>query len=252
MNAMDQRGGVSYRFSWLGPGRVPASLDLRRCGWMLDDWQPARMGCIGLIDAGDLDSVEWLTALFTYGPEVRRFILVTGVKRAQERAELLKSGFGDAVVDAIDIDELGARAARAVQSGDWLPRTRRIGPLELDLLARDAYGCGQPLNLNPREFALLWRLTDSPNRTVSKQTLLQDVWRIGFVPTTNSIAVHMSRLRRKLGFVGLEGVLEAASASGYCLRISESTVGISSAQPRSRLGTPRTRRHVPGTISAPA
>ena len=94
------------------------------------------------------------------------------------------------------------------------PRTRRVGRLTLDLLAREAFGDGKPLNLNPREFALIWRLADSIDQFVSKQALIYDVWRMGFVPETNSVAVHMSRLRRKLAFVGFAGIIEHPPSGG--------------------------------------
>ena len=148
--------------------------------------------------------------------ERRKHIMVTGVEHAAERTELLQIGFGDALSREVDLEELEARARRVAEASSWLPRHLRIGALELDLLAREALGFNRPLNLNPREFALLWRLAESVGQAVSKQSLVQDVWRMGFVPETNSIAVHMSRLRRKLSFVGLAGVIETSSL-GYRL-----------------------------------
>ncbi|MEJ2408729.1 MAG: response regulator transcription factor [Novosphingobium sp.] len=159
--------------------------------------------------------------LSAYSEETRHYILATSVKRASERAMLLEYGFGDAVSDTITIEELRARASRTAEFTHWLPRQRQFGTLQLDLLAREAYADAKPLNLNPREFGLLWRLADNPNCPVSKQMLIHDVWRMGFVPETNSIAVHMSRLRRKLAIGGLRGVIETASEGGYCLRIPE-------------------------------
>ncbi|WP_255405970.1 winged helix-turn-helix domain-containing protein [Novosphingobium sp. CF614] len=161
----------------------------------------------------------------SHSVEMRRSALVVGVRRAHERAMLLQVGFGDAVTDAVDIEELGARAGRIAELTHWLPRRRDLGGLQLDLLAREAYANGKPLNLNPREFSLLWRLAESPNHAVSKQMLIHDVWRLGFVPETNSIAVHMSRLRRKLTFVGLRGVIETAPEGGYCLRMDDANDG---------------------------
>ncbi|HKR93587.1 winged helix-turn-helix domain-containing protein [Novosphingobium sp.] len=219
MDTSRQRIHGTLRFRWLGSGPVPASLDLRRCGWLLDERQEPGVGCIGVIDAGDLDSVAWMGVLSAWTAEVRRGILVAGVRRPHERARLLDIGFGDALNEGIDIGELSARADRVNAHACLLPRLRDFGPLQLDLLAREAYAFDEPLNLNPREFALLWRLTDSPNQIVSKQALVQDVWRLGFMPQTNSIAVHMSRLRRKLGFAGLRNMLETASQEGYRLRI---------------------------------
>jgi hypothetical protein len=46
---------------------------------------------------------------------------------------------------------------------------------------------------------------------------VQDVLRLGFAPESNSIAVHLSRLRTKLAAGGLEGLIETGSG-GYRLR----------------------------------
>lgn len=78
---------------------------------------------------------------------------------------------------------------------------------------------GQWLALHPREFALLWRLAETPGRTVSQKALLADVWRLTIEPGTNRVAVHIARLRRKLAAFGLENLI-ATDGAGYrlCLR----------------------------------
>lgn len=207
-------------FCWLTPDVIPAQLDLRRCGWKLSNCNQSSEDCIGVFHAGSQESAAWMDALAQIRREVRRRVLVVGAELDHERAELLHGGFGDAVSREISLEELGARARRVAEASRWLLRQREIGPLKLDLLAREAFGSDRPLNLNPREFALLWRLADSLGQSVTKQSLIQDVWRMGFVPETNSIAVHMSRLRRKLSFAGLAGMIETASR-GYRLRICE-------------------------------
>lgn len=196
---------------------IPSHLDLRRRGWSISSCARPSRDCIGIFHKPGLDRPDWMEVLSSIPDETRKHIMVTGVERAEERAELLQIGFGDALPREVDIGELEARARRVAESSSWLPRHRDVGPLKLDLLAREAFGFDRPLNLNPREFALLWRLAESVGQSVSKQSLVQDVWRMGFVPETNSIAVHMSRLRRKLSFVGLAGVIETASP-GYVLR----------------------------------
>ncbi len=222
------------RFRWLTPQSIPNRLDLRRCGWILEPDQLPSADCIGMINAMGLDAEQWLTLLDSLPSDQRRTVLVTGVSQAGERASLLHVGFGDVVTDGIELEELDARASRLAQFTQCLPRRRRLGRLTLDLLAREAFGDGQPLNLNPREFALIWRLADSLNETVSKETLIYDVWRMGFVPETNSVAVHMSRLRRKLAFVGLAGVIETSTNGGYRLSMpaAEAPIPTRSADPR--------------------
>lgn len=221
---MAELGGVdacTQRFRWLATQEMPATLDLRQRGWILDSTDgtalDAALDTIVLFDATGMNSMDWMQRLLAYPAEDRRAILVTGVTDATERAAMIQLGCGDAVAPGICLDELAARAARVAENASWLPRRRQIGDLILDLLAREAYVAGGQLNLNPREFALIWRLSDNPNQPVTKQALIRDVWRMGFVPETNSIAVHMSRLRRKLSFVEMEGIIQTVS-EGYCLR----------------------------------
>ena len=97
-----------------------------------------------------------------------------------------------------------------------IARSIEAGPLRLDLFYRDAALDGRWLALHPREFALLWRLAETPGHTVSQRTLLADVWRTTITPDTNRIAVHVARLRRKLATVGLDRLI-ATDPPGYRL-----------------------------------
>ncbi|WP_288804352.1 response regulator transcription factor [uncultured Novosphingobium sp.] len=222
------------RFRWLANRAIPTQLDLRRCGWILEPEIQPSPDCIGMIDACGMETGQWLPVLETLRPDVRRTVLVSGVSDPSERTALLHVGFGDVLAATTDIDELEARANRLAQFAQCLPRRRRIGRLTLDLLAREAFGDGEPLNLNPREFALIWRLADSLGETVSKESLIYDVWRMGFVPETNSVAVHMSRLRRKLAFVGLSGIIETSPNGGYRLNPPGTETGFHEARTSAR------------------
>jgi DNA-binding response OmpR family regulator len=58
---------------------------------------------------------------------------------------------------------------------------------------------------------------DTPGETVDKRELLRDVWNLTFVPETNSVAVHASRLRSKLAAAGLPGWIQTVPGGGYQL-----------------------------------
>ena len=159
---------------------------------------------------------EWVT-LSGAALSRRRRALVVGVDDALERARLLRLGFGDAMGPQPELEELEIRALRICDAMQSLPRFRHVGSLRLDLLQRDGVVAGRPLGLHPREFALIWRLADAPGEAVMVGSLLRDIWRLAFRPETNSLAVHVSRLRAKLRIAGLDGLIETLPDGAYRL-----------------------------------
>lgn len=100
-----------------------------------------------------------------------------------------------------------------------LPRFREAGDVTLDLFHRDGRVDDRWLGFHPREFELLWRLAEQPGTRVTKQQLLTEVWRINFEPETNSVAVHVARVRSKLDVFGLSSILATHPEGGYYLDV---------------------------------
>lgn len=200
-------------FAWVaGRGDLPRQWDLRRVGWMLSQAVPR---CAEV----------WLVDMRASGPamacknavEERARCLFLGVDCGRERARLLESGAGDALTSHIELSELDVRARRVAAANECLPRRLQAGPLTLELFHRDARIGRSWLALHPREFALLWRLAERPGELVSRALLLRDVWRLEFEPGTNSVEVHVSRLRAKLVSAGVEGLVVTGPEGGYRL-----------------------------------
>lgn len=192
------------RFGWLPKTGIPPTCDLRLCGWSLAT--PEDAACL-LAHTADGD------------PADRPRTLLIGVGSPLERGRGLARGFGDVVGPDVVLAEVEARAARIIIRAGMLPRVRQIGRLTLDLLHRDGAVENRRLGLHPREFALLWRLADVPGEPVDKPQLLAEVWRLGYVPETNSLAVHVFRLRRKLEAVGLAGLVRTTPEGAYALAL---------------------------------
>lgn len=100
-----------------------------------------------------------------------------------------------------------------------IPRFREAGDVTLDLFHRDGRVEDRWLGLHPREFELLWRLAEEPGHRLTRQQLLADVWRIDFEPESNSVAVHVARVRGKLERFGLAGILATHPDGGYMLKV---------------------------------
>lgn len=206
-------------FRWHSAGPIPPGSDLRRLGWQLLE---ARGACGEgeshplLVRPEGLVFAEWLKLCGTT-PSERKWTVMLGVADGQERARLLRLGFGDALSQGASLEELEQRVLRLAEQAQALPRSRRHGPLQLDLLAREAFVAGRAVGLHPREFALLWRLAESAGEPVGPGELLGDVWRLTFRPETNSLAVHISRLRAKLRLSGADGLIETMPDGAYRL-----------------------------------
>lgn len=140
-----------------------------------------------------------------------------GADAPEERAAMLEFGLGEALSSRVAPVELAARLIRLTAAAGALPRHIAAGPVKLDLFHRDGYLGDCRLALHPREFALLWRLARTPGETVVRRQLLADVWQMERMPETNSLEVHVSRLRAKLALVGLAWLVETAPSGGYRL-----------------------------------
>ncbi|GAB3750261.1 response regulator transcription factor [Lysobacter olei] len=173
------------------------------------DWNLPRMSGVDVIAAlrrrGDGTPVLLLTARDALGDRV------TG----------LDCGADDYVVKPVHLDELAARVRALLRrsGGDAVPE--RVGALELDPAARSARLDGHPLELSPREYALLESLAAHPGRAHSRAQLEEAVYGWGEEVASNAIEVHVHHLRRKLG----PGWVRTLRGVGYALFPPNGTAG---------------------------
>jgi len=105
---------------------------------------------------------------------------------------------------------------RATRSPE--PTTLVVEDLTLDLLTRRVTRGDTPIDLRPREFALLEYLMRNPGRVVSKTMILSHVWAYNFDPQTNIVDVLASRLREKIDKPFGTKLLHTVRGVGYVLR----------------------------------
>ena len=74
-----------------------------------------------------------------------------------------------------------------------------MGPLDVDLLAREARVDGRAVELTRREFDLLVFFCRNQGRAVRREELLTKVWQTTRVDMQRTIDIHVRRLRAKLG-----------------------------------------------------
>jgi two-component system, OmpR family, response regulator len=147
-------------------------------------------------------------------------VLILSARRSvDDRVRGLQSGGDDYLTKPFAFAELLARVQalvrRATRSPE--PTTLTIGDLTLDLLSRKVTRGGAPIELRPREFALLEYLMRNPSKVVSKTMILSHVWDYSFDPQTNIVDVLVSRLREKIDRPFDHKLLRTVRGVGYVL-----------------------------------
>jgi DNA-binding response OmpR family regulator len=132
--------------------------------------------------------------------------VIIATARSDERSvvDLLNAGADDYVIKPFSSEQLVARIAallrRTSRSGSAEePELLTVGGLQINLRQRIVELDGRTLELNRREFDLLAYLAARPNSVVTRRELIHDVWRQQHVGDDQTIDVHVSWLRRKLG-----------------------------------------------------
>jgi two-component system OmpR family response regulator len=126
-------------------------------------------------------------------------LVLSALGAVNDRIRGLRAGGDDYLAKPFALGELVARLEALLRRPAAQRETIvRVGPLELDLLARVARRGHRELELLPREFLLLEYMMRREGQVLTRAMLLEQVWNYRFVPQTNLVDVHIGRLRRKL------------------------------------------------------
>lgn len=148
-------------------------------------------------------------------------LVFIGPVASDARALLIERGADDALSDAVSARELAARMVRLLDRYEWRDGFVSIGSLAFDTGLKQLKVDGRRLPLMPREFDLLLYLARKVGEPVSRLALWRDVWRLDFDPGTNSLEVHLCRLRRKLAADGGAPRIETIKGYGYRLELCD-------------------------------
>ena len=145
-----------------------------------------------------LDGLAVIEALRHVGVRTPALVL-SALDGVDERVRGLRAGGDDYLGKPFALAELAARVEALLRRpANGSETLLRVGPLELDLVARTARRGERVLDLLPREFRLLEYMMRRVGQTVTRTMLFEDVWNYRFTPRSNLVDVHMGRLRRKL------------------------------------------------------
>jgi DNA-binding response OmpR family regulator len=130
-------------------------------------------------------------------------IIATARRGEVEAIRLLNAGADDYLTKPFSAAHVLARVSavlrRTKSRAEPSLSVVEIGPLRLDEGARSASLDGVPLTLTRKEYDVLAYLAARPGRVVTRKELFTEVWQQPFVGADQTLDVHLSWLRRKLG-----------------------------------------------------
>ncbi|MEU9113802.1 response regulator transcription factor [Streptomyces sp. NPDC048483] len=148
-------------------------------------------------------------------------LVLTALDSVSERVDGLDAGADDYLVKPFALDELLARLrallrrAAATTADD--DTTLAFDDLVVDPHTRSGHRAGRPLEFSRTEWALLELLLLHPGQVMPREVILERVWGRDFGPDSNSLAVYVGYLRRKLEAGGEPRIVHTVHGVGYRL-----------------------------------
>ncbi|MEU6952667.1 response regulator transcription factor [Streptomyces sp. NPDC045714] len=148
-------------------------------------------------------------------------LVLTALSSVSERVDGLEAGADDYLVKPFALDELVARVRALLRrSAPAVPdEALAFADLTLDPVTRTGRRGGRPVEFSRTEAALLELLLRHPGQVLPREVILERVWGQDFGPDSNSLAVYVGYLRRKLEAGGEPRLVHTVHGLGYRLDV---------------------------------
>ncbi|MFN0025670.1 MAG: response regulator transcription factor [Acidimicrobiales bacterium] len=133
-------------------------------------------------------------------------------------------GADDFLLQPIRVREMVARIRRSLQRHLHVVRhnpaedTIHVGELTIDVNQRAVSAGGHPLHLPRKEFDLLVLLALHAGKAMPRSTILSSIWGGDYVGSTNTLDVHVKRLRKKVEALSAGHTIVTVRGFGYMLK----------------------------------
>lgn len=131
-------------------------------------------------------------------------IMLTARAAAEDRVHGLEVGADDYLVKPFELDELLARVRSLLRRRQWerheemTPRSNRVtfGRAVIDFDSHEVAVDGEALKMTRLELDMVRYFVENPGRVISREELLEQVWKLRNYSTARTVDNFISRLRR--------------------------------------------------------
>ena len=145
-------------------------------------------------------------------------LMLTAKDGEFDEAEALDTGADDFLRKPFSFVVLMARLRALIRRGTGeRPTVLSVGDLQLDPAARAVTRGDTPIDLTPREFAMLEYFMRHPGEALNKLDILNNVWDWAFEGDPNIVEVYVGYLRKKIDVPFDCKTLQTVRGVGYRL-----------------------------------
>ncbi|GAC1617078.1 MAG: response regulator transcription factor [Candidatus Acidiferrum sp.] len=149
-------------------------------------------------------------------------LIVSGAGSVEERVLGLDAGADDYLAKPFIFAELNARIRAVLRRGRRPAGSLlKVEDLELDRLLHAVRRAGHPIELSPKEFALLQFLMSHPGQPVARSAILEQVWHLRGDTLTNVVDVYVNYLRRKIDIKSGQSLIHTIRRLGYQIGVTQ-------------------------------
>ena len=168
----------------------------------------------------DIDGLEICRRIRRSG-DATPILMLTARDAVNDRVAGLDAGADDYLVKPFDLAELLARLRALLRRhnlSDGEGAVLRFEDLTLSPSTREVHRGARAVELTKIEFDLLELFLQHPRQVLTRDQILDLVWGYNFDSGTNSLAVYIGYLRRKLEEAGEPRLIQTVRGVGYALR----------------------------------
>jgi DNA-binding response OmpR family regulator len=148
-------------------------------------------------------------------------LMLTALSSTDDVVLGFDSGADDYLVKPFSFKELLARVRALIKRSSRQTKednALHVGDLVINVNTRSAMRAGKPIDLTPKEFALLEYFIQNKNKVLSKKELARDVWKVDFDTGTNMVEVYVNYLRKKIDKDFDQKLIHTQFGHGYILK----------------------------------
>ena len=146
-------------------------------------------------------------------------LMLTARDSVEDRVAGLNCGADDYLVKPFSLDELVARVRAVARRGTVeRPVMLQVGDLRLDRATLHAWRGEVPIELSPKESAVLEVLMRRPGEVLSRFELLEQAWSYDYENRSNVLEVYVRYLREKIDRPFGRNSIQTVRGMGYRLR----------------------------------